>query len=151
SHHRQDQSVTPFLVAGGLIGRLSEIFDVDVDFADAPHVDAAHRVAVDRGLVESGHGPLGHPLLGAHQSLRLGDGDAYRPWRHRRGRYPGLLLFHRTHKRASLPQGPNGRRPLSPAGRRLARPGPTSFRQERRYRPATARSDPIAPPTIAAN
>ena len=76
---------------------------VDAHRADAQHIHTAHRVAVDRGLVEAGQWPFGHDFFGAHQSLRLGNGNSYRPRGHRGGRYPGLLLLHRTHNRASLP------------------------------------------------
>ena len=105
SHHRQDQPLAPVpigWVAGRVVGWLTET--IAAHLADTQHVDAAHRVAVDRGLIETGQRPLGHHFLGAHQSLRLGDGDTYRPRSHRGGRYPGLLLLHRTHSAPLCPQ-----------------------------------------------
>ncbi len=96
AHHRQCHAapgrrlLRPLvLVVGLLVGWL--------DLAHAEHVDAADRVAVDGGLIESGQRAFGHHFFGAQQPLRLGDGDPHRPRRHRGGRHPGLLLFHRTH------------------------------------------------------
>ncbi|CFS61506.1 Uncharacterised protein [Mycobacterium tuberculosis] len=46
---------------------------------DTGHIDTAHRVAVDGGLIKTGHWTFGDHFFGAHQSLRLGDRNAYRP------------------------------------------------------------------------
>ncbi len=103
SGHRQDQPAA--LARVGVFVVVGERPD-DTHLTDPDHVDAAHRVAVDRGLIESGQRPFGHHFLGAHQSLRLGDGNTYGPRGYRGGRYPGLLLLHRTHERAFLPSKP---------------------------------------------
>ena len=87
AHHRQAD-----LAVAAAVGVVTVVTGID-----AEHVDAAHRVAVDRGLVEPGQRTFGDDLLGAHQSLRLGDGHPHRPGRHRGGSHPGLLLLHRTH------------------------------------------------------
>ena len=61
------------------------------------HVDAADGVTIYRGLVESGQWALGDHLFGAEQTLRLRDGDPYRPRRDCRGSHPGLLILNRAH------------------------------------------------------
>ena len=107
SRHRQDQpAAPPSSLSSSENGRRRH-----AAFSDAhpDHVDAAHRVAVDGGLVEAGQRPLGHHFLGTHQSLRLGNGNTYGPRGDRGGRYPGLLLLHRTHERAFLPSSRDGR------------------------------------------
>jgi len=62
------------------------------------HVDAPHRVAVHRGLVESGQRALGDHVLGAQQTLGLGDGHPYRRRTHRSGENPFELLVYWPHR-----------------------------------------------------
>ncbi|SKY41200.1 Uncharacterised protein [Mycobacteroides abscessus subsp. abscessus] len=65
------------------------------------NVDGPHGVAVDRGLVETGHWSLGDDLLGAHQTLRLGNCHPYRPRSHRRSGHQRQMIFDRPHLTSS--------------------------------------------------
>ena len=65
------------------------------------HIDGPHGVPVDGGLVKTGHRSLGDDLLGAHQSLRLGDGHPYRPRSHRRSGHQRQMIFDGPHLTSS--------------------------------------------------
>ena len=73
------------------------VLAVLITTADTEHVHTAHGVSVNRGLIETRQRTFGDDLLGAHQTLRFGDGYSDRSGCYRSGRYPGLLLLHRTH------------------------------------------------------
>jgi len=95
------------------------------------YVDAAHGVAVDSGLIETGNGrsvtTSSAPSIPAPRQSR--HVSAAEP---PRSRYPGLLLLHRTHKRASLPDVGAAR---AGAGYRSIRPNrATTTAQIRPYR-----------------